>query len=262
MMTENENYLAMAQTGCVHCNGLGMRSEHVNALKAPCNCVLRSIFRACFNRFKVCAAGDVLRPISVDGNRGPKGRAGGRGRKQIEYMADFVLVSRKSLDPFEYQLFKFHYLLGADWKLCCQRLHIDRGNFFHAVYRIQQKLGHVFHTLEPYPLYPLHIYFSDASRGVKIHPSPVPAERYANGRPLIPPIAPRLEQPPAPDPYEVLKEEIRLAYSQGQGLTAIARDLNSRGVLPKRALRWYPSIVRTVILQAPREQATLSRKAA
>ncbi|HVN07005.1 MAG TPA: hypothetical protein VMT86_21455 [Bryobacteraceae bacterium] len=87
------------------------------------------------------------------------------GRKVEEYMADFCLVSRRNLTPFEYDVFRFHFLLGADWKMCCWRLHIDRGTFFHAVYRIEQKLGRVFRELEPYSLFPLDEYFSGNIRG-------------------------------------------------------------------------------------------------
>lgn len=94
------------------------------------------------------------------------GSGGGRrylwSRKDEEYMADFILVSRRTLTPQEYQLFNAHFLLGADWKLCCQKLRMDRGNFFHAVYRIQQKLGRVFRELEPYSLYPLDEYFGSS----------------------------------------------------------------------------------------------------
>ena len=74
-------------------------------------------------------------------------------------MADFCLVSRRELDDFHYKIFRYHFLLGADWKLCCRQLHLDRGLFFHAVYRIQQKLGRVFAELKPYALYPLDEYF-------------------------------------------------------------------------------------------------------
>jgi hypothetical protein len=81
------------------------------------------------------------------------------GRKDEEYIADFCLVSRKALDDFEYSVFKFHFLLGADWRLCTRRLNIDRGNFFHAVYRIEQKLGRMYRELQPYGLYPLDEYF-------------------------------------------------------------------------------------------------------
>jgi hypothetical protein len=82
------------------------------------------------------------------------------GRKREEYAADFCLVSRRHLDTQEYQIFKYHFLLGADWKLCCRRLKMDRGNFFHSVYRIEHRLGQVFANLEPYPLYPLNEYFA------------------------------------------------------------------------------------------------------
>lgn len=79
-------------------------------------------------------------------------------------MADFCLVSKRVLDAAEYQVFRFHFLLGADWKLCCRRLNMDRGSFFHMVYRIEQKLGRAFAELEPYPLFPLNEYFGGLLR--------------------------------------------------------------------------------------------------
>ncbi len=39
---------------------------------------------------------------------------------------------------------------------------MDRGSFFHAVYRVEQKLGKVFRELQPYGLYPLTEYFHGA----------------------------------------------------------------------------------------------------
>ncbi|MGC2661901.1 MAG: hypothetical protein WA324_28410 [Bryobacteraceae bacterium] len=86
------------------------------------------------------------------------------GLKNEEYVADFILVSKRTLDEQEYQLFRFHFLLGADWKLCCRRLNIDRGMFFHAVYRIQQKLGRTFRELEPHALFPVDEYFGGAAK--------------------------------------------------------------------------------------------------
>jgi len=88
------------------------------------------------------------------------------GRKHEEYMADFCLVSRRSLTEAEYRLFRYHFLLGADWTLCARKLSMSRGNFFHAVYRIEQKLGRVFRELQPYPLFPLDDYFNGPSRFV------------------------------------------------------------------------------------------------
>ena len=58
----------------------------------------------------------------------------------------------------------FHFLLGGDWRICCRRLNLDRGNFYHAVYRVEQKLGYVFRSVEPYALFPLDEYFGGATR--------------------------------------------------------------------------------------------------
>lgn len=79
-------------------------------------------------------------------------------------MADFVLVSRRTLDEYQYKVFKYHFLLGADWNLCCQKLRLDRGTFFHEVYRIQQKLGRTFRELEPHGLFPLDEYFGGGAK--------------------------------------------------------------------------------------------------
>ena len=79
--------------------------------------------------------------------------------KDEEFMADFCLVSRRALDDLEYKIFKFHFLLGGDWKLCCRRLNMDRGSFFHQLYRIEQKLGRVYRELRPHALFPLDEYF-------------------------------------------------------------------------------------------------------
>jgi hypothetical protein len=86
------------------------------------------------------------------------------GRKDEEYVADFCLVSKRVLDEFEYKLFRFHFLLGADWKLCCRQLKMEKGVFFHAIYRIQKKLGRAFRELEPYALFPLNEYFAPVVR--------------------------------------------------------------------------------------------------
>ncbi len=133
--------------------------------ESPCNCVLRNIFRACYARFRECVEKDKQIP-RVQLERGPGG--GGRkyfwSRKEEEYIADFCLVSKRSLEKDEYEVFKFHFLMGADWRLCCRRLKIDKGSFFHMVYRIEQKLGRVYRELEPYALFPLDEYFSGSGR--------------------------------------------------------------------------------------------------
>lgn len=151
--------IALAVQSCVQCNGLGLRSGNGDEPSQPCNCVLRSIFRACYARFRECVSQEkYVSSVSHDAVQG-RDKKGTWGRKDEEYVADFGLVSRRSLSDEEYRIFNYHFLLGADWRLCCRKLKMDRGTFFHAVYRIQQRLGRVFHELEPYALYPLNEYF-------------------------------------------------------------------------------------------------------
>ncbi|MEK7403814.1 MAG: hypothetical protein AAB225_01780 [Acidobacteriota bacterium] len=159
--------IALANNSCTHCHGLGLRLG-LRGKPSPCNCVLREIFRACYARFRACATKEkYLSRVSLEFVPGPDRRLTW-GFKDEEYMADFILVSRRTLDEFEYKVFKYHFLLGADWKLCCRRLGTDRGSFFHCVYRIEHKLGRVFRELEPYSLFPLDEYFNGA-----MHPEPV-----------------------------------------------------------------------------------------
>lgn len=155
--------LALAMHNCTHCHGSGLRLGRKGAL-APCNCVLRAIFRACYSRFVRCVTQEKhLSKIGLEPHAGRQ-RPSTWGRKDEEYIADFCLVARRGLDDFEYKLFRYHFLLGADWKLCCRRLGIARGNFFHAVYRIEQKLGRIFRELQPYSLYPVDEYFHGSAR--------------------------------------------------------------------------------------------------
>lgn len=79
-------------------------------------------------------------------------------------MADFCLVSQRTLDDFGYKLLRFHYMLGGDWKLCCQHFKIDRGTYFHSLYRIENRLGRIFAEVKPYPLYPIDEYFGGITR--------------------------------------------------------------------------------------------------
>lgn len=113
------------------------------------------------------------------------------GRKDEEYIADFCLVSKRYLDESEFKIFRYHFLLGADWKLCCRQLKMDKGTFFHAVYRIQQKLGRAFRELQPYALFPLDEYFGPVVRK-ELQPvvqtlagAPLPARKCG---PLRPPL--------------------------------------------------------------------------
>ena len=155
--------LALAQQSCTFCYGLGLRPGRAGT-STPCNCVFRAIFRACYEKFRACVAKEKhMSRASLEGNMGQT-RKSVWGLKNEEYTADFCLVSRRSLSLREHRLFRFHYLLGADWKLCCRKLEMDRGSFFHEAYRIEQKLGRVFRELEPHALFPVDEYFNGTGR--------------------------------------------------------------------------------------------------
>ncbi len=155
--------LALAQQSCSICFGLGLRPGRGGA-SAPCNCVFRAIFRACYARFQQCASKEkYISRVSLESNPG-KQRRSVWGLKDEEFVADFCLVTKRTLSKRDHFIFKFHYLYGADWKLCCRRMGLDRGTFFHDVYRIEQILGKTFRELKPHALFPVDEYFNSTTR--------------------------------------------------------------------------------------------------
>ena len=126
--------------------------------------MFRAIFRSCYTRFRQCASKEkYISRVSLESNPG-RTRKYVWGLKDEEFTADFCLVSRRTLNAMEYRIFKYHYLLAADWKLCCRKLEMERGEFFHEVYNIQQKLGKKFRELQPHALFPVDEYFNSSGR--------------------------------------------------------------------------------------------------
>ncbi len=155
--------LGLSQQSCSICFGLGLRPGRGGS-SAPCNCVFRAIFRACYTRFQQCASKEkYISRVSLEANPGRQRRSVW-GLKDEEFIADFCLVSRRALSESEYRLFNYHFLLGADWKLCARKLGLERGEFFHEVYRIEQKLGKTFRELQPHSLFPIDEYFNSTGR--------------------------------------------------------------------------------------------------
>lgn len=192
--------LALARHRCAFCHGLGQLTDE-DGVTSPCKCVFRSIFRICYSRFREALDRDPhsSRPV-LAGTR----LAAGWSRKNEEYVADFYLVSRRSLTPDEWRIFSFHYLLGADWRLCSRKMGMERGEFFHECYRIQQKLGRIYRELSPYALFPLDEYFNGLQRREEPEatpklnvPIPFPVRGSRARRPVQPPIA-RADKEPLP----------------------------------------------------------------
>jgi hypothetical protein len=125
-----------------------------------------------------------LSRVTLEIHSGPN-RRGTWGRKQEEFVADFLAVAKRTLTEEEFRVFRFRYLLAADWKLCCAKLKIERGPFHHMIYRIQTKLGETFASLEPYASYPLDEYFGGTHRSNPVTPFPVPEARVIPIRPPV-----------------------------------------------------------------------------
>jgi hypothetical protein len=162
--------LVLANQRCAICFGLGTREARGNK-RAVCQCVYRAVFRGCLEKFRTCALKEkYISRLSLavnPSNSGRRARRSSYGFKNEEYMADFVLASRRELTPdsTQYAIFTFHFLYGANWDVCVEHLarrgvRMTRGDFFHEVYRIEAKLGRALGSLEPHALYPTDQYFN------------------------------------------------------------------------------------------------------
>lgn len=213
MLWTKSNTLALAKQGCTFCFGLGLL--RTKGKDSPCKCVLRSIFRACHRRFRKCAtAYPRLTRVDLDAHRlerhGGRGRlkgncstaAQGRSTQRIhygfpneEYCTDFLNVAKRVLgghshggqpDTPLYQIFKWHFLHGADFRLVNRQLGraIDDRNLFHDFYRIEEQLGRAFAETEPYALWPLDEYFGGTTREKAVSKEAVSRQASAIGSAL------------------------------------------------------------------------------
>jgi hypothetical protein len=186
--SRRSDLIALALPTCCHCNGTGLRSA-----EGVCLCVERKVFKIVMERYRDIVEGELfIAPLSLENaGNGPKGLVR-VGRPHEEFLADVSLVAKRTLDPLEYDVFRFHMLYGADHKACCKRLNIDRGTFFHAVYRVEAKAGRAFRTTAPYPIYPVNGYFYGVVRGRKIPATVV--DEPAPPVPLRPPLATKAQR--------------------------------------------------------------------
>jgi hypothetical protein len=180
--------IALACGKCTRCHGYGLVRGRGNS-QVPCECVLRAVFKACYHRFRnglmKTNSAPVVNVSLASVSRGQ--RSGNHGWKGEEYSADFTLVCQRALTEKEYKLFRYAYLLGADWKLAHRFLKMSRPTFMQACYRLEAKLGRAFRECAPYSLFPLDEYFSPTPRGTKV--AAFPAREPARCRvPLVPPI--------------------------------------------------------------------------
>ena len=150
--------VALANAHCVYCHGVGIDRGTARVRKIRpelCGCVYRQIFRICFRRYQL-AEEDIRGTCMIEvGNGAPNCT-----RIDSEYCADFEGVAMRALPTPEMQdVFRYHFLAGGDWKFCVARMDVDKGRFFHLVYKVQELIGLRCATVQPHRLYPLDEYF-------------------------------------------------------------------------------------------------------
>jgi len=147
MHWERSNVIGLAKASCNFCHGYGMRPV-LRGTESPCSCVFRAVFRACYRRFRECVSlGAHTNAVTWERCGGPSGI----GRIPENGKNSWLISVCQPADSRGYRVsvFRNHFLLGADWRICCRQLNIDRGSFFHYVYNIEDRLGRVFAELTP-----------------------------------------------------------------------------------------------------------------
>lgn len=134
--------LAVANPRCGQCYGLGRRPT----AEVPCGCALREIYRQCMRRHH------ELR--SAPPWKGPWWLA----LRQLHYVIDIELVARRVLDPVMWKAWWLHAIEDRPWRECARLMGFDRGTWWHTFYRCAERLGLVYATMRPYPLWPFREY--------------------------------------------------------------------------------------------------------
>jgi len=93
-------------------------------------------------------------------------------RPRQEFRVDFEAIGRRVLDARRRPVFELHFLCGLDWRVCTGLLHMDRGDFFHDVYRVEAAVGRALREMEPHGLYPTWGYFDGRQKQTLDKPTP------------------------------------------------------------------------------------------
>jgi len=156
-----EEMRGLALRNCRECWGAGVKWRRgLCGRPYPCGCALRTIFRQClagYRRYEANCGSYAAARLSLS-IRGAK-RFRCWGLPQQEYCADFCLVGRRTLSGLRYRVFRLYFLAGLPWTECVRRFRIERGNFFHEVYLVEQRMGYALRTVQPYAMHPVSEYF-------------------------------------------------------------------------------------------------------
>jgi hypothetical protein len=136
----------LADSSCAKCRGTGQLRLFEPG--TPCHCVTRSIFRKCLGTYHSIVPHMAMTKLGSS----RRGRPQSWSNPQAEFRADFELAAKRTLTEQEYKLFHAHFLLDLDWRVCARWVGLDRGNFYHAVYRVMQTVGKALREREMFPV--------------------------------------------------------------------------------------------------------------
>lgn len=157
--------IALADSHCAVCDGVGQVPTKWGI--DTCPCVHRTVFQICLNKWRTIVDLEQMeQKTSTAVHRTSDGKSSSMsfGRPREEYVADFEALAKRTLDARGMFILRCHLLYGAPWFEVAPKLGLNKGNFYHEVYRVRAKLGRVFRDVRPYPLYPLDEYFGGTTR--------------------------------------------------------------------------------------------------
>jgi hypothetical protein len=152
-----------AELGRYDCRGCGGNGFAAGEL---CACVCRRVFQVCYRRFRVCAEADgSARVVIFRENRLGVERHLMWIRRNEDYCADFEAAARRVLSPQLYRVFRLCHVLGAATDLVARRLSVSRSVLYDVVAEIEEQVGRELALMQPYSLYPPHVYLGSTAHG-------------------------------------------------------------------------------------------------
>ncbi len=148
--------LPMAAEGWSHCAGFGVVVRERRAPRA-CACVWRAIAGAVLGMAERIDAYPSWHPLW-----GPHGCS----RPGEEFLAD-VQAAQRALERNLQRALALS--LEGDWRYCSKRMGLDRGQWFHELYRARQRFGQECYQRG---LYPFGVYFHQPSIPQQQHIAP------------------------------------------------------------------------------------------
>lgn len=151
--------LGLARQGCTNCQGRGW---FVKTPGYACHCVTRAIFHQLMAEWHKIKNAEHLAQFRVEqiGQRGGKTvRRGGWSMKRPEFVADLEILAKRVLAPTDFRVWRLYHCYGAQYREACALLDMDKGTFFHAVYRVENQVGRAAREVRPYALFPIADYY-------------------------------------------------------------------------------------------------------